>query len=352
MKRHGKHLITLLLITLAVFIASTGVIAVEATAAAAESAVPAAPAKAADQGISVEIHHVLVEGRESGSVQVKEVLKINNSLNETFTGTESIANNKKAVLKISLPTGYSNLQVEGLSQDSVIANPDGVITTSPLSPGTTQISLFYDISFGPGNSLDFEKKVNYPTDIVYVLSPQGQLKIKNDGNIQDYGIQEFEGRSYHVLLLNKALPEQKFGLSISPDRVGQGFGAPKAGFHSVSHLERWANSPLGGTDPHLWVAALAVLLFAGVAGGGLYLKKKQREQKAKENDERMSKMLDNLVIRQKRLLNKIDALDEKIEKGETDSGDFGKLRKQYINKLIKIKAKMRELEALEEAGNC
>jgi len=313
------------------------------TAAAGASAA----AGTAEQGISVEIHHVLLEGRESGSVKVKEVLKVKNSLNETFTGTENIDTNKKAVLRISLPAGYTDLQVEGLSQDSVITNPDGIITTSPLVSGTTQISLFYELPLGAENSLDFDKKVNYPTDILYVMSPKGQLRLKTDGSIQDYGLQEFEGRSYHVLLLEKAIPEQKFGLTISPDRVAQGYSGAKSGFHSTSHLQRWANSPLSGTDPHLWVAALGVLFFGGVAAGGLYLKKKRLRQQEAEKEEHLSKMLDNLVIRQKRLLDKIAVLDHKTETGTSDSGEITGLREQYVKKLLKIKMKIRELEALE-----
>ncbi len=355
MRRPGRYLIALLL--------SFALLTVTAAASgAAETAAPeenqisasetekqqvAVPEEAVGQGISMEIHHVLLEGRESGSIQVKEVLKVKNSLNETFTGTENIDNNKKAVLRISLPPGYTDLQVEGLNRDSVVANPDGIITTSPLVKGTTDISLFYKIPFDTENSLNFEKKVNYPTDILYVMSPKGQLKLKSDGSIQDYGLQEFEGRSYHVLLLEKAMAEQKFGLTVSADRVGQGYSGAKSGFHSTSHLQRWASSPLSGTDPHLWVAALAILFFAGVAAAGLYLKKKHLRQKELEREEQLAKMLDNLVIRQKRLLDKIAALDHKAETGEADSGEIVGLREQYMKKLLKIKLKIRELEALE-----
>jgi len=61
-------------------------------------------------------------------------------------------------------------------------------------------------------------------------------------------------------------------------------------------------------------------------------------------------MLDNLVIRQKRLLDKIAVLERKTETGESDSGEIAGLRDQYMKKLLKIKLKIRELESLEEAG--
>jgi len=59
-------------------------------------------------------------------------------------------------------------------------------------------------------------------------------------------------------------------------------------------------------------------------------------------------MLDDLVIRQERLLNKIDSLDQKNEQGGLDADEYADLRKQYMDKLIKIKLKIKELEALEE----
>jgi len=322
--------------------------AAETGAAAAGTTRTAVPVKAPDEGIKLDIHHVLLESRDNNSLQVREVLKINNTQNKAFTGEEKIDGNRKAVLKISLPAGYTSLQVSGVSQDSLVAGPDSVITTSPLNPGVSQITLSYEVPFNNGE-LVFPKTVNYPTDILYVLSPKGQLSIKGDQGILDYGIQSLEGREYHVLLLNKPLAGQKFSLTISPDRVGQGYREPKSGFHSASHLQRWYNSPLAGTDPHLWVAGIIILFFAVVAVTGYYLRRKYRRQRQREKEERLSRMLDDLVIRQKRLLHKIDSLDRQNERGEIDSAEYSSLRQQYMDKLIKIKLKIKELEALEEA---
>lgn len=241
------------------------------------------------------------------------------------------------------------MQLAGMSKDSFTATPDGFTTTSPVSNGESQVSFTYDLPFS-GGAADFSKLINYPTDILYVLSPKNQFKIKGDNRIQDYGLQTLEGRSYHVFVLNQPAPGQGFSLTINPDRVGQGYREPKAGFHSLSHLEKWYSSPLKNTDPHYWVVAIIILFFAIVAAIGHVLRKKHQNQKAEEQRERLDGLLDNLIIRQKGLLNKIAALDQKNEAGEIEAAEFTALRGQYINKLVKIKLKVRELEALEQAG--
>jgi len=223
------------------------------------------------------------------------------------------------------------------------------VTTSPASIGESQLSFTYDLPV-TGGRLDFSKEVNYFTDILYVLSPKDQLKIRGDNRIQDYGLQTLEGRSYHVFVLNKPIPDQGFSLDISPDRVGQGYQGPKSGVHSVSHLQRWYSSPLRNTDPHYWLAGIIILLFGIAAVGTHVLRKKYLKRKAEEKQQHLDGLLDNLIIRQKKLLNKIASLDKKNEAGEIEAEEFTALREQYINKLVKIKLKVRELEALEQAG--
>lgn len=297
-----------------------------------EIAVPV-PAKSND--IKVNLHHILIESTDENTVQIREVLKF-----------ESTSKDK---LKISLPGGFSNLKIEGKDQDAFRAVPDGFTTISPVSIGESQLGFRYNLPL-TGGYLDFSKVINYPTDIMYVLSPKDQLKIKSDNRILDYGLQTLEGRDYHVFGLNQQLPDQGFALTINPGRIGQGYQAPKSGFHSGSHLQRWYSSPLKRTNPHYWVAAIIILLFAATAVGTHILRKKFLARKAEEKQEHLDGMLDDLIMRQKRLLNKIASLDQKNEAGEIEAGECTVLREQYINKLVKIKLKVRELEALEQAG--
>lgn len=300
-------------------------------------------------GIKVDIHHVLIQANNGETLQVQEVIKYDNTSKQAFSGDGKTGG--REVLNISLPAGYSSLKVTGISQDSYIAKSDSLITTSPLNPGTTEISLAYDLPFTDGQ-IQFSKVINYPTDVFYVLSPKGQLRITGDSGIQDFGIQTMDSTQYHAFALSQAQPGNKFSLSISPDRVGQGYQEPGSGFHSASHLERWYSSPLANTNPHLWAAAIIILFFGAVAIIGHRIRKKQRNQRMQEEQERLAGLLDNLVVRQKRLLDTIDSLDTKHDSGEISSENYTDLRNQYVNKLVKIKLKIRELEAYEDGEGC
>ncbi|PKM82066.1 MAG: hypothetical protein CVU89_06930 [Firmicutes bacterium HGW-Firmicutes-14] len=334
--------ILIIFLALALFISGTS------SAGAYEPDSAAVPLKSAGEGISVDLHHILLESADNNTVTVREVLTVNNSLKKAFEGEEAVDGDKKAAFTVSLPGGYTSLQVSSHSKESVVAGPDRVVLTSPLVPGTTQVVLSYEMPIG-SSELVFAKTVNYPTEILYVLSPKGQLDLKGDQGILDYGTQNLEGTEYRVFLIEKALPDREFTLTMSPDRVGRGY-TEKSGFHSISHLQRWNSSPLAATDPHMWVAVIIILFFGAVAAGGYYLKRKHREQRLKEKEERLAGLLDELVIRQKKLLNKIDSLDRKNEGGEIGPEEYGDLRKQYMDKLVRIKLKKKELENLEEAG--
>ncbi len=307
------------------------------------------PAADASSAIKIDLHHVLIQAQGSSALQVREVLKVNNTGKTPYTGTAKDKGDRPEVLRLSLPDGYVNLSVDGVSKDSVVTAQSGVVITSPLNPGITQVTLSYGMPLTAGQ-LEFNKSVNYPTDILYVLSPQGELNIRGDAGIKDYGIQNLDGKTFHVLLMDKALPGQKFNLRISPDRVGQGYQEPKSGFHSASHLQWWANSPMKNTNPHIWVAAVVLLVFGGIALGGYRLKRQREIRKQQEPDDRLAGMLDDLVIRQRRLLTRIDALDTRHEREEIEPEEYSALREQYKEKLVKIKLKIKELEALEEAG--
>lgn len=346
-----KKLINLtfaVLTTLVMVFAGAGtVFAAGSSASATQNTQTAVPVTNPAPGIKIDLHHILLQSDSGNNVQVTEVIKFDNTSKKVFTGNTASGSTKE-VLKISLPGGYTNLQVDGISKDSLITTSDGLVTTSPMDPGTTQVTLSYNIPFVNG-SITFTKVINYPTDTLYVLSPKGQLQINGDSVIQDYGIQNVDNTQYHVFALSKSTPGDNFSLGITPDRVGQGYQDP-TGFHSASHIEWWNSTPLRNTNPHYWVAGIIILFFGLIAAIGRYLRIKQLKQKAKEEQEHLDGLLDNLVIRQKRLLDKIASLDQKYNSNEVNSDDYSALREQYVSKLVKIKMKIKELETLEDTA--
>ncbi len=304
----------------------------------------AQPVKGYSGPIKLDLHHILIDSKDGNTLQVTEVLKVNNTSKETYTGTWDAAAKQQSVLKISMPQGYTNLRVDGINQSSVVANADNIITTAPLNPGATQISLSYQVLMQRGQAV-IAKAVDYPTDVLYVLSPKAQLVIKADG-ITDYGVQSMEGQDYHVFYAQSPPASQQFTLTASPNRVAQGYQTP-TGFHSASHLQWWADSPLRNTNPHLWVAGIIVFIFALIAGISRYLRRKARLKKSKAADQKVSHLLDDLVIQQKRLLDEITMLEQKKESGEINEEEFELLNKQYRDKLVKTKLKIKKLDAIE-----
>ena len=344
MKRIINLTIVLFTTLVMVFAGAGTVFAADSSTNATQNTQAAVPVTNPAPGIKIDLHHILLQSDSGNNVQLTEVIKFDNTSKKVFTGNTA-SGGTKGVLKFSLPGGYTNLQVDGINKDSLITTSDGLVTTSPLDPGTTQVTLSYNIPFING-SITFTKIVNYPTDTLYVLSPKGQLQINGDAGIQDYGIQNVDNTQYHVFSMNQPIPGQNFSLSIAPDRVGQGYQDP-TGFHSASHIEWWNSTPLRNTNPHYWVAGIIILFFGLIAAFGRYLRIKQLKQKTKEEQEHLDGLLDNLVIRQKRLLDKIASLDQKYNSYEVNSEDYNALREQYVSKLVKIKMKIKELETLE-----
>nr|MDA8211663.1 hypothetical protein [Clostridia bacterium] len=115
---------------------------------------PAMAGETKDAGVvKVEIHHLLLD-LQGEVLQVREVLRFNNTGKDVFLGTGTEGAAKKAVLNIALPQGYSNLQVQELQKsagnpqasplnlgpEAWTATADGVAITKPLQLGQTEFS--------------------------------------------------------------------------------------------------------------------------------------------------------------------------------------------------------------------
>lgn len=330
-KIKGKISLVITLLVLAVFLFNTAAWAGETTKY---------------DKIKVDIHHLLLNYKDN-SLQVKEVLRFNNTGSDTYIGAKNSAG-KAEVLQLSLPSGYQDLQVIGIPQNSILTTGQGIATTTPVAPGKLEITLTYSLPF-VSEQAKLEQTIIYPTEVLYVLSPKDEgIKLDSNKTIGDGGYQSLEGKQFRIFGLQNGAVNQKFTITAEPDRVGQGYAPGKNNFHSNSHLERWYRSPLASTNPHMWVTIIIILVFAGIAIGGYYLRKKQQEKNRLEGEEKLARLLDDLVIKQKRLMNKLATLDDGREKGNVSDEEYEELREQYKSRLVKIKLKIRELEEIEE----
>ncbi len=331
---------------------------------------PAMAGETKDAGVvKVEIHHLLLD-LQGEVLQVREVLRFNNTGKDVFVGTGTEGAAKKAVLNIALPQGYSNLQVQELQKsagnpqasplnlgpEAWTATADGVAITKPLQPGQSEFSFSYNL-VAPGGQASLKEKVNYPTGTVYILGPAEQLTLSS-GVLQDAGVQAMNQQQFYVLaaqdlakgselsfkVVKGASPQAKGGSGA----VGRSYSGDKVGFHSASHLARWQNSPLRNTNPHVWLAFLVILVVGVVAAITLLIRQRRRDQEVMEDAGKLEKVFLNLAGKHKRLLNKIKALDEQHEAGEVSPEAYEEMRDRYKEMLVDVKLKLKRLEEMEE----
>ncbi len=110
-------------------------------------------------------------------------------------------------------------------------------------------------------------------------------------------------------------------------------------FHNPGHLRMWYSSPLRSFDPHLFTAILLLILIAGI-GWYFYFQMKHRaseEKVATNNDENV---FQELVVKQKVILNKLLELEEMYKKGNLTDEEFEKKAVLYREHLVKVKMEL------------
>lgn len=110
-------------------------------------------------------------------------------------------------------------------------------------------------------------------------------------------------------------------------------------FHNPGHLRMWYTSPLRSFDPHLVTAILALIVIAGV-GWFIYFQMKHRisEEKLEVNPD--EKVFQELVVKQKVILNKLLELEEMHKTGTITDEEFEKKASLYREHLVKVKIEL------------
>lgn len=302
-----------------------------------------------DAKIKIEVQHALLT-REGDNALVREVIKFVNEGDAVYVGKGE--GEQKEVLRVSLPKKYTNLKIIGVPENKTVIRDGELITSTPLSPGSLQLTLNYAIPMSEYNEFVLDKTIFYLTEVLYILSPEGDLNVKGEG-IQSSGIQEIDGERYQVFYSELKRPGEGFQLTAKPgtaenNRVAQGYSNSSTGFHSASHISRWMSSPLRGTNPHVWAMFLILLVVAIITAVGMLINEKRKKQEQLEADEKLSTLYDRLVIKEKRLFDKIKELDQQLAEGQiADEEGYKGLREQYKKMLVEVKLKIREMEELE-----
>ena len=97
------------------------------------SLLPLAKAEAISEKLTVDMHYIVVNPAEDGTVEIKHMVNYTNIGEEEFKGEEGA----EGVLEIPLPAGATNLQVQDATL-AVKAAENGFITAKPIAPKDTQ----------------------------------------------------------------------------------------------------------------------------------------------------------------------------------------------------------------------
>lgn len=314
---------------------------------AADGAV-ATEAAAGEAGkISVKVHHLLLSPNDDRTLNVKEQLVI-------YNPGEALPEGK--TVTITLPLGYRELELfHDLNEDMVQVEEDSVIIKQ-LPAGETMIGFSYVMeTFSEGTAPHFiiSETVNYPTQSYFVLAPAQGMKIISS-ELQSGGVQNMGGMQYQFHAADNVKPGTKMEIraiiSMADESAGGqdnsgGYSgtvtreAPK--FHTPGHIRFWKQSPFAGMDAHLFLF-LVIVVPAGAIGYALYRRTQEAAELATEADEE-EELFQRLVKKQKVLMNKLKELEIQHANGEVDEETYTQLREIYKKKLVKVKAKLKEL---------
>jgi len=289
------------------------------------------------------------KAQASENVKVKEQLVLINHVGEQFEikelyqfsneGDQSIQED----LIINLPEGADNIYLSKkdfsdeektieLDSNSYTVKDNKITISENINAGQSiSLLVFYTIE-----NIDTSRTLNYPTDKLYVFVPMG-LNMESD-LLHTLGIEVLDEVHFQVFGNHSLNKGESFLLSVKSSTVNEKVTKEymgSTGFHSASHLTRWANSPLANTNPHLWILFL-ILLGIGLLLFTLFLLRKKEPGKPQD--------ISYLLAKEERLLRKIRDLDLSRKNEEIDEETYQELRKQYKQLLIKVKLRINSLE--------
>lgn len=110
-------------------------------------------------------------------------------------------------------------------------------------------------------------------------------------------------------------------------------------FHNPGHLRMWYSTPLRSFDPHLVTAILILIIIAGV-GWFIYFQIKNRTAEDKVETNPDEKVFQELVVKQKVILNKLLELEELHKSGNITVDEYEKKESLYREHLVKVKMEL------------
>ncbi len=268
-----------------------------------------------DEKIKVEIDHLVILEAEEGFLLISEALVFNNTGDKTYIGEEDDLSGVKQSLRISLPTGFYDLEyVRGLMDCCASQTKDGIIDIMDLKPGPKTVTIRYKLNYSSKNYL-FTKLFDYTTTNFYILAPT-VFQTASDSLILE-GPVEIEGTLYTALGLEEEMSaNSKITVEIS--------GLPSGGWR------------------FMYAAIFGLVAFFVVLGLAYPLLKKSKASKKQVSQKRIepAEAGEDLETERKSLFSLLAHLDDQFEAKEMPEHLYREMRKELKEKLVRIMEKL------------
>jgi hypothetical protein len=266
----------------------------------------------ADDSLQLENLNLLVMAADKGMVQCMEMGALVNNGDHTFVATNVQDQALARAVKVSLPSGALNVQMQtGFADQDVIQGIGGVQVTAPIPPGRHQFALSFQLPYA-SSSVDVSMQMPYPTASYNVYVPGSGLKL--DGSPLSGGSPtQLGGQTY----------TQYSGSNLAKSTI---IGGQLAGLGSTGAL----------APNQLALISLAVVLF--VIGGGVLLFGGRLRTRAASGAQ------PGLGSEQERLelVVRLAALDERFAAGELGKAAYTAERERGKQRLRELTLARRE----------
>jgi mono/diheme cytochrome c family protein len=278
-------------------------------------------------GLLADQAHILLDYTKPDIVQVVQFYIITNPGKKTVLA----AAKGGAVVKISLPKGYTNLQFEqGAIGDRYVKTDDGFADTTPITPGMKQYQIVFAMDmplpkpglFG-GQKLTFTQVIPVKSNAVSVLVPEG---VTVEGANITLGAPQNMGNGATYQVFNAGAFEAGGKLDVSAS------GAPKGTVTASTGISSSQGIIIG-------IAAFGLILIA--AGAWLFWRDRKGsdsddDEDDDDDDQDEEENIQDDASSQDELMDAIVALDDQFKAGNISEAAYKERRSELKTKLKKL----------------
>ena len=277
---------------------------------------------AEDPGLQADQVHWFI-APEGDTVYMGELISISNPGDRTYIGTPIEGEeDKRAVIRWPLPSGVTNLMLDGGELGDRFLLQDGVlIDTLPLPPGKDARRLYFQFQLGVEHTrVKIAHPVGMPIKSLSVFVADRGESIKMPDKFDETGTQEINGIPYKMYMAHDFLPGDTVTIALSGILVRE-HGTKVRTFDA--------------SKARIVGASLAALLGLLLLGGVFYTERRRRLLRSDEG-------LEALRAQRDALLSQIAALDDAFAAGEIDEASYRAERDVLMAEAVHLSMKLGE----------